>query len=73
MFVQAQLMSGEIFSFDFGVGNYNAKKLRIVLSQKLRKLLNSIVIGQEEFDGEFKIIDDQELLLENQKYMIFVN
>lgn len=72
MFVKAQLMSGEIFSFDFGVGNYNAKKLRIVLSQKLKKLSNSIVIGKE-FDGEFKIIDDQELLLENQKYMIFVN
>ena len=73
MFVQAQLMSGQVLSFDFGKGfQYNVKKLRITLSQQLRKLPNRIVIARGE-DGEFAIVDDQEILVENEKYVVFVN
>lgn len=73
MFVQAQLMSGEVLSFDFGdVLQYNVKKLRLVLSQQLRKLPSRIVISRND-GGEFTTIDDNEVLVENQKYMVFVN
>lgn len=74
MFVQAKLMSGEVLSFDFGdVLQYNVKKLRIVLSQNLRKLPSRIVISRDDGEGEFTTIDDNEVLVENQKYMVFVN